>query len=206
MHRPPHRRAFTLIEIVLVLALLSTVAAMAWPAMRESLAQQRLRSAAEQVRAAWMKARLDAMRTGQIHVFRYDVDTGSYAVEPWETDADETELSSFAADGASARGASGVGQGFAAARSLPERVYFGGVLIDVSSRELYAYGDVPGPLAAGPNPSGAALSVLFYPDGTASDVAELLLYDEEDRRLALSMHGLTGIVTISRAGAVEEGR
>jgi len=64
MHRrspTTDRKATTLIEVLLVLALLVMLAAMTWPALDRPMADQRLRKAADRVRTAWVRARIDAM-------------------------------------------------------------------------------------------------------------------------------------------------
>ncbi|MHB8898361.1 MAG: prepilin-type N-terminal cleavage/methylation domain-containing protein, partial [Thermoguttaceae bacterium] len=77
----PHRRAITLIEVLLVLSLLVMLAAMTWPAMDRPMADQRLRKAADMVRTAWAKARIEAMSTGQTLLFESTLDSDQYTIQ-----------------------------------------------------------------------------------------------------------------------------
>ncbi|MBN2217459.1 MAG: prepilin-type N-terminal cleavage/methylation domain-containing protein, partial [Pirellulales bacterium] len=67
--QPMDRRGVTLIELLLVLAILALVAATAWPSLERSLADQRLRDAADTIRAEWQHARAQAMSSGVAYQF-----------------------------------------------------------------------------------------------------------------------------------------
>ncbi|HEV3341272.1 MAG TPA: hypothetical protein VG125_12970, partial [Pirellulales bacterium] len=58
-------------ELLLVLALVAAVAAMVWPLLQRPLATQRLKRAAEQVRMHLIKARTQAITTGETFGFTY---------------------------------------------------------------------------------------------------------------------------------------
>src|SRR5688500_11098386 len=79
-------RGFTLLEMLLVLALMTALAAVSIPSFQGPLADRRLRSGAEHVRAAWLTARAEAMTSAQIQMFRYQPQTGDYSIGPWEGD------------------------------------------------------------------------------------------------------------------------
>jgi prepilin-type N-terminal cleavage/methylation domain-containing protein len=72
------RRAFTLIELVLVLAIVVMMIGLTWPLMEKPLAYERLRNAADQVMAEWTFARIEAMRSGDHQIFSYEPGTGNY--------------------------------------------------------------------------------------------------------------------------------
>jgi len=65
-----HRIGFTLIEVILVLTILVAIAALGIPMMRGTLAQQRLKSAADQMRGEWIDTRVRAMEEGEIFCMR----------------------------------------------------------------------------------------------------------------------------------------
>ena len=73
--RCPHRQAFTLVEVMLTLCLMVIVAGLAWPVLIGGFANQRLRSAADQIRAEWVAARVEAMDSGRTYLFRYTPDS-----------------------------------------------------------------------------------------------------------------------------------
>ena len=72
--RRSNPKGFTLLEMLIVLAILSALATMAWPALRKELSRSQLRSAAKQVRMELAAARHGAVETGQMIEFRYQVD------------------------------------------------------------------------------------------------------------------------------------
>jgi prepilin-type N-terminal cleavage/methylation domain-containing protein len=80
------RRGFTLIEVLLTLAVLVITSALAWPQLDKIFNTQRLRKAADIVRIQWCKGRIAAMKTGSIHVFRFQVDGNSFRLEPYMID------------------------------------------------------------------------------------------------------------------------
>ena len=55
--RRARRRGVTLVEVLLVLVVLTLIAAIAWPSLQRPFADQRLRDAADMVRAEWASAR-----------------------------------------------------------------------------------------------------------------------------------------------------
>jgi len=61
---------FTLIEVILVLAILVLVAALGIPLLRGTLAQQELKFSADQLRGEWLETRVRAMEEGQIFCMR----------------------------------------------------------------------------------------------------------------------------------------
>ena len=77
----PARRALTLLELLLTMSLLVALMALAWPALDGPLAHQRLRSAADQVRAKWGQARVQAMSSGRTYLFRCVAEGDRYMIE-----------------------------------------------------------------------------------------------------------------------------
>ena len=81
----------TLLELILVLALLVMISAMAMPAFTVPFEYHRLRQGGEVVRVEWNKARIKAMKTGQIHMFRYTAQSNTYQVMPYFSQQDWLE-------------------------------------------------------------------------------------------------------------------
>jgi Tfp pilus assembly protein FimT len=71
---------------MLTLFLLAVISAMAWPQLERSFSYQRLRKAADIVRIQWCKARVEAMKTGAMRVFRYEIEGNRFRVEMLTTD------------------------------------------------------------------------------------------------------------------------
>ena len=72
------RSGLTLLELLLVLALLVIIASMSLPAMSGPMENERLRKSGDLVRAEFASARVRAMRSGRIQVFQYSLASGDY--------------------------------------------------------------------------------------------------------------------------------
>jgi prepilin-type N-terminal cleavage/methylation domain-containing protein len=69
-------RGFTLVELVVVVAIIAVVSALALPATGRWLSHQRLKASARTVEAALANARGEAQRSGNIHVVFFRADAG----------------------------------------------------------------------------------------------------------------------------------
>ncbi len=74
-HRNMAKRlgGFTIIELMIVLFILMSITALGVWRLSGALQSQRLKSSAEQVRAEWLDARLQAMEEGQIFCMRFQL-------------------------------------------------------------------------------------------------------------------------------------
>lgn len=191
-------RAVTLIEIMLVLAVMVLFAATAWPLVERSLADQRLRDAADMICAEWSQARAKAMTSGAAYRFCYTSGEQAFRLEKCDTGQAADLLSPL--------------QNSAAATAdgnkslLPDKiVFYEGKVIDESvqadasqnletiqaDQQAFADGLPDAP-------------IVFYPDGTCTS-ARLVLRNEYDRALALTIRGLTAAAAIGEIYKVEEG-
>jgi Tfp pilus assembly protein FimT len=202
-------RAFTLVEVLLTLALIAGMAALLWPSLDKPFAAIRLRKSADLVRAHWTSARVQAMSTGQVQSFRYQPGTGSFEVEPWqfqETDSPDAAPEDFSAlPYVTGPGAT------TSDKRLPERIQFveDEVVEDARSAYLQAGGtanvvnstDSIRPANGGDAPAAGAQGqpwstpILFYPDGTTSS-ARVLLANEHGAQIIVQLRGLTGVATL----------
>ena len=190
----------TLLEILLVLALIVVVFAVAVPTLSGSLSNQRLKKSAEVVRVAFSRARVEAMRTGQIQAFHCQISGNKYVAEPWymADDALDADLPA----GADVADTSGTGWGpinEQAAESLPDGIVFlgGSEIVDERTEtiaaekvDLYAGVDRHEPPWSPP--------ILFYPDGTTSD-ARVVLRNDRGWIIEIELRGLTGVARVGRA-------
>ena len=175
------RRGFTLVELLLVLALAVVIAALAAPSMSGTLARVRLDAAAEEVRTAWVEARLEAMRTGEPVAFQCRLGTGQYTVS---TLADAT-----AAMGGSTEIADQV--------ELADDDYEDLGVITFTQLTL-------GDPAVDPTIDPAvAACVVFRPDGATDDALAVVRAESgSERRIVL--RGLTGAASIDDGYAAPE--
>ncbi len=72
--RPRALRGFTLIEMMIVVAIAAVLSAMAAPAMSQWRADQQLRSAGRAIAGAFTLARSEAIRTGSFHIVFFQLD------------------------------------------------------------------------------------------------------------------------------------
>jgi Tfp pilus assembly protein FimT len=194
-----------MLEMVMVLAVLVAVAAMSLPALYGPMEDQRLRKTAELIRAQWTKARVTAMKTGQIQVFRYTVAGDTYAVEPWSGEADSLEASADAASTqslgmplpTSEAAVPNLQLGVRGQRLPSGMTFFSGETgADVRTAEVVQQS------SAGAADPSAAASIAFYPDGTTSE--SRLTLTNQRCFVEIKMRGLTGMIYISDLLAAEE--
>lgn len=188
------RAAMTLMEVLLTTALIVVLAALAMPAMTRPLANQRLRSAAEQIRADWTRTRVKAMSTGRTWIFRYLPEQGHYTIELLEneeldaesllgeTPLEETAIAQTPVDGPPP------GQ-----HTLPEDVTFHSGESDANLVPRSDWASVGfDPTRPAPTDSeGLSNAIVFYPDGTTSS-ARVRLQNQYHRAIELSLRALTG--------------
>jgi prepilin-type N-terminal cleavage/methylation domain-containing protein len=202
LHRTCNRRrAFTMVEVLLTLALLVILAAMAWPALDRPFAGVRLRKAAERIRAEWATARVEAMDSGEICLFRCTADGDRYRVDCYATlTADQNAtLGSVLDDSARGSGNTSTLPEVIEDR-LPEGVTFVAGETQQDTRTALIASQVAQAATGEFNWSDP---ILFYPDGTTS-TARLVLKNEHDRYIEIMLRGLTGAISISQARGSEE--
>jgi prepilin-type N-terminal cleavage/methylation domain-containing protein len=198
------RTAFTLIEMILVLAILVAIGAIVAPSFNEAFIRQRLQSSADRLRSEWERARLTAMKTGQTQVFSCVLETGGYSVEPYMSDADLLNASAGATlttTGGAVVGATTAGNLAAPAptasepKQLEEGITFISCAVSSDMRAM-TVAQAEGGMAAA---SALNQSVMFYPDGSTS-TAEVILQDVKGKQRAVRMRGLTGSTQVLTPG------
>ncbi len=178
------RHAFTLLEIMLVVGILIAVAAIAMPSVTRSFSNQSLLKAADRVRVSMGQARIQAIRTGQIHAVGY-VPRSS-----WIDVASLDQISTIASKvGRRLRERQ---QGITSNYDddlLPGRVIFvGGQTVD-DARSTDAISEAAN--------IGQLKTILFYPDGTSQD-AQLTLQNDAGQLINVNLRGLTGSASVAQ--------
>jgi Tfp pilus assembly protein FimT len=196
--RPRHRqiaRGLTLIEIILVMCLLVVMAAFSWPLLTRSFDAQRLRSAADLVRARLTRARIEAIDSGGTCQFRYAIDGRRFTISQSSCD-----------NGANAAGSEAMPGDAAPRRStdrlsgeLPEGITF--VAAQPAADVPPSDGETP--LEAGE--TSWSEPIFFQPDGTTTSTT-VRLRNVNGRSIDLTLRGLTGVVIVSDIFAEEDVR
>lgn len=88
---PPHPSGFTLIEMLLVLALLVSLLLMTYPTLNRLHLEHQLKQGAEQVRLQLTSARLHALQSGIDYQFRYEPGGKRFVALPADYQAIQTQ-------------------------------------------------------------------------------------------------------------------
>jgi Tfp pilus assembly protein FimT len=181
----------TLFEILLVLVLLVIVGSLAAPLFDGSFASLRLRRGADQVQAAWMEARLQAIQTGRTHQFLFQPDSGVYRVEQWQVIQDSAGMADLSL-AASDPNQSARTDWLPYQAELPEEIKFvagDAITLDAANeRTVETLNQVGG--------TGWSAPILFFPDGTTS-AASIVLRNERRLSQRVTSRALTGVARVS---------
>ncbi len=196
------RKAFTLLELLLVLAIIGALSAIMVPSLTGFLERQKLVNSVEDIRVRFDEARVEAMRTGQTQVFECVPGTGTFSFKPLVLQSDILNASEGATVMAAGgnmlemqdygmMGAADTSEG--QTETLEEEVVFRQCLVASDAR---AYGLAQDSQLNMANPSGLATNnvgqkILFYPDGSTS-TAELQIQSKKGEVQAVQIRGLTG--------------
>jgi hypothetical protein len=186
--RTPRRRpAYTLLEVVLVLAVLVMITALAYPSIDGMWGHHRLTAALDEVRGTWASGRAHAIEEGQPYRFAVVLGKGNFRLAPdspeyWEgggTQPPGPGPQPAIIAGALPRGvtfSSGSGGGGAAGGANPDTV-----LESVS-------------------PSQYQTVAVFLPDGTAQDDVEIRFNVRGAAPAVIRLRSMTGVVSVQRGG------
>jgi prepilin-type N-terminal cleavage/methylation domain-containing protein len=196
------KRAFTLIELLLVLAILVVLAAAAAPVLRNTMRDAALKSAADAVRVEWTRAHVRAMKTGRIQVFRFEVGGSQFTVQPWAAADDEIESAPLVQG-------FGTDQGEIAspkldtslAITLPEGVTFASGEALAEGRALSIEEDIRD---ANRFEGDWSQPILFYPDGSSSDAFVIVTHADREVGIRVNLRGMTAAATLGEINSIDE--
>lgn len=207
------RAGFTLLEVLLVLGIVAILAGLVLTGMDRPMANRRLSIAADEVRAAWMRAHNRAMATGTPYRFRCLLEDNQYIIECAPADASSAAVDMTAWQGATVEASDGgLPPVYRTVQRLPEDVVFALLeTSDTGQTDAYSPAEMSlvnsqalraeGGLAweTGENVQAATQEggpVLFFPDGTATS-ARVTLRNKYDRALDITLRGLTCTTSVS---------
>jgi prepilin-type N-terminal cleavage/methylation domain-containing protein len=170
------RKGFTLLEILLVMAILIIISAVCLPTINSMYGDTRVHGAADEIRRAWAEARSRAIENGTPYRFSVKFEKIQYRIAP---DTDDF-WSSAPPEGStdSPKALSG---------SLPDGISF--------TRDTKSHFSASGDWST---------VAVFLPDGTCRADASVAVQDGNGSPLTVSVRGLTGTVMVKNAK--QEGR
>lgn len=189
------RSGVTLLELILVMAIIAFFGALVLPGFDRIFAAQRIDKSAEIVRAEMGRARVQAIRTGKVFAFVYNEGRSELAVRQFDQLVQAGTVEHFQRAGGGGDGQSpGAdvrnGNMDYSNERLPRGVRFvaGQAIADIRSQfEADAAGGGAGKLKP----------ILFYPDGSSQD-AQVILANERGDAVRVVVRGLTGSTRVVR--------
>jgi len=195
------RRGFTLVEMLLVLAIIVVMAAAAAPALRGVMQDAALRNAADTIRIHWTRAHVKAMKTGRIQVFRFELNGSRYTVQPWAAADDAVEAApAVQGFGTAEEETASPRLDETGAPRLPEGTLFVAGAAALEGRSQSIEKDIKD---ANKFEADWSQPILFYPDGSTSD-AWVIVAGEREVAIRVELRGMTGTTTIGEITDQEE--
>lgn len=182
------RHGFSLLELMMVLAIIVTVIALSVPAINRSFARQALDKSADRLRVAMGKARVSAIKEGDVYAVFVEPNGRWFDVAPFNSAKEQIAKSRSRSGDSSERSASNFEDNM-----LPNGILFAEGDVFVNSRAMGAQNQVK---SAG-KVSGNLQQILFYPDGTSQD-AKIMLVNETGGIVEVQLRGLTGLAKAVR--------
>jgi prepilin-type N-terminal cleavage/methylation domain-containing protein len=189
------KEGFTLIEVLLTLAILVMLGSLVFVRFDSLFGTQRLRAAVDRVRAEWVALRVEAMRSDCPYMFRFAPSGRDFRTDVVPVMEPVVDLSTGMPTSATALGPQYTGLPLLS-ELLPETISFYDVTFDNDTRQAYIAlpSDSVSPTTEGV--TSWSDPIMFYPDGTTTTV-ELTLATSRGMAVKLSLRGLTGTVKIS---------
>jgi len=179
-----HRRATTLFELILVLAILLVVAALAVPSLGAMYGSYKLNASVDSVRSAWATARAHAIEENRPYRFSVQPDGRAFRVAP---DEDDYWSGQGPANDPN-------GEGIVLEQSLPAGVRFA------------VNGESNGPVSNEPDDTSIeekpvhggnwSTTIVFNPDDTAHEDVRIVFSVRGSKPTALQLRGLTGDISV----------
>jgi prepilin-type N-terminal cleavage/methylation domain-containing protein len=225
-HPGPSSRGFTLLEVILVLALLVAITMVAGTNLRGGFRQQRLRKAAEQVRVEWARARVQAIKTGRVQVFHHALQGNRFFSMP-QASLDDPPVEVYGTPTSGLPQPTGQPAGFAnpinpqlstdlssvRQQELPQGVLFLAVDVRFDQRSAIQLNQAADPNSLTQVMSGFdrtstpveqwGMPIYFFPDGTSS-TAQLVLLNDRNEAITLYLRGLTGLARVGSVQGTDE--
>jgi len=180
------RSGSTLIEIILVMAILVIISAMSVPSLQSMYGSYKLNGGVDSVRSAWADARARAIEEGRPYRFSVEQDGSSYRVAPNQDDY---------WTGGNGPDDDPNGRGLILEKSLPAGVRFS--VNGEPSNPSPAEEPTKDTLDEKPvTTSNWTTAVIFEPDGTSKQDVGVLFTVRGCKPTTLQLRGMTGTVSV----------
>lgn len=218
------RRAYTLVELLIVMVLLAILFGLAWPTLRSPWGQSKLQDAGEKVRAAMAEARREAITSVQPWQFCYRPGTADYVIGPLHLDDESNPIASEASDRDDESDSLDLDmeepEPELKVKQLPHGVTFCDPDVDLETGVGWEEGDM-GESGTSANPVDAGLSsddlaaeltsgewsapIVFFPNGRCtSDRLRLLAPGSEVRVLPVRVRGILGSADVGKPRRIRQ--
>ena len=185
----PGRSGFTLLELLVVVAILVMMAALVAPTVVKQMRETRVAQAAESLRETISRSRTFALDTGIDYQFRYEPNGRNFVVLPLELEvADANSIVGSSETSNYVRLTGQLSDGFRLQATNDET-------LTLETLEAAWFGQLDNALQL--SKAVWSLPIIFRFDGTADD-AEFQVTTDEQLTADLSIRGLTGSVSVSR--------
>ena len=181
------RHGTTLLEILLVVAIVALIASLAMPNLLRTFVAHTLDKSADIVRSEMGRARVKAIRSGKIHAFVYNLGQSQMAVRQFDELVLAGTIDHFVSTGSSDRRSSDLDY---SGENLPRGIRFAAGMAVADARSAFAAEE------AG-SATGKMTPILFYPDGSSQD-AQIVLVNEAGDAVQIILRGLTGSARVAR--------
>jgi hypothetical protein len=179
----PSRRGYTLLELVLVGALMVVIAALSYPSIEGMYTYYKVQAATDMVRAAWANARVHAMEEGRAYRFSVIPGKGNFRVAPdsaefWSGSTPEYDPNN---------------PFLVIEEALPSKVRF--AFQGNGSEGPSGDNEEPGKV----DPGQYVIVAIFNPDGTSQDDVDITFHYGSSKGMTLSLRSITGMGTVKPA-------
>jgi len=189
------RTGFSLLELLMVLAVIAGLVALAWPNLRKPLSDTPLSQAAANLRELIDECRYQAVLRGELTMLRLEKESSAIDMGSWESLLAEQLQLSTPVENASAETDQPNRVSFRAKQRLPFKYRFALPPDIVVDQILWSDSLPETPIE---DSRSNSWYVTFTPSGVSKDVSIILKDTTTQKRLALQHQQGTGLITLTK--------